>query len=180
MTRKDHVLEGLIPQSNEALESFIERGHTLSAEQVLEFRPQEGDSLGEYLMRLRVAAGWSPEDVETLLRNLNVNLTRVDIVKLENGYLDLVTEQRLRVLAALYGVPQDWVLQTAQYRVDAEVAVLPATDNLYATLAMRSTRKQPLNAEARQMLDHMFSEIVAALESVPQADEPPDLNSTQE
>lgn len=180
MTRKDHTLEGLTPQPNESLESFIERGKTISAEKVLAFRPQEGDSLGEYLMRLRVAAGWSPEDVETLLRDLQVNLTRVDIVKLENGYLDLVTEQRLRALAALYGVPQDWVLQTAQYRVADEVAVLPATDNLYATLAMRSTRKQPLNAEARQMLDDMFGEIVAALESVPQTDEPSDPSPTEE
>lgn len=181
MTRQSHKLEGLLPEPNESVESFIERGRAVSAEKVLGFRPQEGDSLSEYLLRLRVAAGWFPEDVEMHLRGLpeSATLTRADLAKLENGYLDLVTEQRLRVLATLYGVPQDWVLQTAQYHVDSEVAPLPATDNAFATMTMRSLRMDSLDTETRQMLEQIFSEIVSAVQSA-QRDEPPDSSSAKE
>lgn len=181
MSQQSRKLEGLLPEPNESVESFTERGRAVPAENVLGFRPQEGDTLGEYLLRLRVAAGWSPENVETYLNGLpeNVRLTRADLAKLESGYLELVTEQRLRILATLYGVPQDWVLQTAQYHVDAEVALLPATNNAFAAITMRSLRMDSLDAETRQALDQIFSEIVSAVQSAEQ-DIPSNPSSDQE
>lgn len=181
MSQQSRKLEGLLPEPNESVESFIERGRVVPAENVLGFRPQEGDSLGEYLLRLRVAAGRSPEDVETHLSGFpkNASLTRADLAKLESGYLELVTEQRLRLLATLYGVPQDWVLQTAQYPVDAEVASLPATDNAFSTMTMRSLQVDSLDTETRQALDQILSEIVSAVQSA-QQEQPSSPSSTQE
>lgn len=166
MAHQSRNLKGLVPEPNEPVESFIKRGQTVAAETVLEFRPQEGDSLGEYLLRLRVNAGLLPEDVETRSKGFpeNVALNRADVAKLESGDLDLVTEKRLRTLATLYGVPQDWVLQIAQYPVHAQFTALPAMDNAYATLTMRSAEMNTLDAETRQTLDKIFDEIVSALQ----------------
>lgn len=181
MAHQSRNLKGLLPEPNEPVESFIERGHAVEAEGVLGFRPQEGDSLGEYLLRLRVNAGLSPENVETHLKDFpeNGTVAASELARLESGDVDLVTEKRLRVLATLYGVPQDWVLQIAQYPVDAQVTVLPATDNAYATLTMRSAQMDALDTETRQALDKIFSEIVSAVRGA-QQEHPSEPSSTEE
>lgn len=170
MTGNSRKLEGILPEPHESVESFIARGQAVPAENVLEYRPQEGDSLGEYLMRLRLYAGWSADEVATHLKNLpeNVALTAVHVARLESGDLDLVTKQRLQVLATLYGVPQDWILQTASYPVDPEVTVLPATDNLYASVTMRSAQMDALDPETRDALNQIFNEIISAVQGVQQ------------
>lgn len=181
MPEKSRKLEGLLPKPNESVESFIERGQALPAENVLGFRPQEGDSLGEYLLRLRVNSGWSPEDVEMRLKGFpeNVVVTAAELARLESGDLDLVNKQRLQVLAVMYGVPPNWVLQTASYPVNAEVAALPAADNVYATLTMRSAQMDSLDPDTRQVLDQIFSEIISAMQGA-QQDQPSDPSSKQE
>ncbi len=181
MSGKPRKPEGLLPQPNESVESFVERGQAIVAENVFEFRPQEGDSIGEYLLRLRLNSGWSAEDVATRLKNFpdSVVLTPAELARLESGDLDLVNKQRLKVLATLYGVPQDWVLQTASYPVDAEVATLPATDNLFATMTMRSAQLDSLDPETRQALNQIFNEIISAVQGA-QQDQPSEPSSAQE
>lgn len=167
MNRQTGKLEGLRPEPDESPESFIARGQKLRDESQLAFRPQDGDSLSEYLLRLRVANGLTPEEVEDRLKGFpeNLSLHRGELAKLESGYLGLVNEQRLRILATVYGVPQEWLLQTAQYHVETEIAQLPATDNAFATMTMRSLRMDTLDEEARQTLEQIFSEIVSAVQS---------------
>lgn len=166
MIRQTRKLEGLIPEPNESPEAYIARGQAFEGKDLLDFRPQEGDSLGEYLLRLRLANRLSPEDVETHLKEFphNVGLNRSELAKLESGYLGLVNEQRLRVLATLFGVPHEWLLQTAQYRVDAEITPLPATDNAFAMMTMRSVRVDALDAEERQTLEQILGDIVSAIQ----------------
>lgn len=167
MIQPSGKLEGLIPQPGESPESFIARGLKVQGEGRLDFRPQEGDSLSEYLLRLRVANGLTPEEVEKRLSAFpeNLSLQRGDLAQLESGYLGLVNEQRLRILASLYGVPQEWLLQTAQYRVETEIAPMPPTDNAFATMTMRSLGMDTLDDEARQTLEQIFNEIASAVQS---------------
>lgn len=159
-------LEILRPESGESVEGYLARGRVLDAEGKLEFRPQEGDSLGEYLLRLRAASGATPETVEENLGSFpaDVALTRAELARLESGYLDLVNEQRLRVLATLYGIPQEWVLQVAQYHVEHYTTSLPATDNAFALMTARALQMDALDPEARQTLEKIFSEIVSAVQ----------------
>jgi transcriptional regulator with XRE-family HTH domain len=163
------------PELGESLDSYLARGRTLDAESLLDFRPQEGDSLGEYLLRLRTASGITPEALEEMLGGFssNVALTRAELARLESGELELVNEQRLRALATLYGIPQDWALQVAQYQVEQYTTALPATDNAYAMMTARALQMNALDPEARQTLEKIFSEIVAAVEG-PKSNLPPE------
>lgn len=163
------------PESGESVEDFFARGRMLDAESLLDFRPQEGDSLGEYLLRLRTVSGINPETLEELLSGFpsNVALTRVELARLESGDPGLVNEQRLRVLATLYGIPQDWVLQVAQYHVEQDTDALPATDNAYAMMTARALQMNALDPEARQTLEKIFNEIVSAVEG-PKSTLPPE------
>lgn len=163
------------PEFGETLESFLARGLGLDAEGLFDFRPQEGDSLGEYLLRLRTLTGATPEVVEESLAASpsNVALTRAELARLESGDLELVNEQRLRVLATLYGIPQDWVLQVAQYHVEQYTDVLPATDNAYGLMTARALQMNALDPEARQTLEKIFGEIVSAVQGT-KSNLPPD------
>ncbi len=154
------------PASGESLDGFLARGQMHDAEGLREFRPQEGDSLSEYLLRLRTVSGATPEVVEEALSGFtsNVALTRAELARLESGDLELVNEQRLRVLATLYGIPQNWVLQVAQYHVEQYTDVQPATDNAYGMMTARALQMNTLDPEARQTLEKIFSEIVSAVQ----------------
>lgn len=154
------------PESGESVDAYLARGQVLDAEGPLEYRPQEGDSLGEYLVRLRTASGVTPESVEEYLGGFppDVTFTRAELARLESGSLDLVNEQRLRVLATLYGVPQEWVLQVAQYHVEHYTSSLPPTDNAFALVTARALHMDALDIEARQTLEKIFSEIVSAVQ----------------
>lgn len=168
-------LQVLRPQSGESVDAYLARGRVLDVDWALEFRPQEGDSLGEYLVRLRTAGGVTPESVQEYLAGFpaNVALTRAELARLESGSLDLVNEQRLRVLATLYGVPQEWVLQVAQYHVEHYTASLPATDNAFALMTARALHMDALDPEARQTLEKIFAEIVSAAQGT-SSNLPPD------
>ena len=168
-------LEVVRPEPGELVDAFIARGQVLDAQGALEFRPQEGDSLGEYLLRLRIANGVTPETVEESLGGFppNIGLKRAELARLESGDLELINEQRLRVLATLYGIPQDWVLQVAQYHVEHYTSSLPATDNAFATMTARSLQMDALDPEAQQTLQKIFSEIVTAVQGA-SSNLPPD------
>ena len=163
------------PILGESVDEYLARGIVQDAESKSEFRPQEGDSLGEYLVRLRMSSGATPEAVEDYLGGFpaTVALTRADLAQLESGSLDFVNEQRLRILATLYGVPQDWVLQVAQYHVEHYTSPLPASDNAYGLMTARALRMDALDPEARQTLEKIFSEIVDAVQN-PSSNLPPE------
>ncbi len=164
MARKN--LESLLPTQAESVEAFIARGAILEQDKVMEFRPQEGDSLGEYLLRLRVANALTPERVEELLSVFpsNAAVTRAELARMESGSLENVNEQRLRVLASLYRVPQNWVLQVAQYHVERYTSPLPPTDNTFAMLTARALQMDAVDPEAQRTLQEIFNEIIAAVQ----------------
>lgn len=161
-------LEGLRPEAGESLEAFVARGAARDAHAPLDFRPQEGDSLGEYLLRLRILNALTPPDVETLIRRFpaDVALTAAELARLESGDVELVTKRRLQVLATLYGVPASWVLQVAEYQVEHYTPPLPATDNMFAHLNARALSAQPLSPEAQRTLQAILDDITAAVQSV--------------
>lgn len=159
-------LQGVHPESGESLDAYLARGAMPDAGQLLEFRPEEGYPFGEYLLRLRTSSDLTPEAVEEALGGFpaKVALTRAELARLESGDLEVVNAQRLRVLATLYGVPQDWVLQVAQYHLEQCISPLPPTDNAFALLTVRALHMEELDPEARQTLEKIFSEIVAAIQ----------------
>lgn len=165
----------LRPTPGESVDAYIARGGILDSNEPIEFRPQDGDSLGEYLLRLRVANAMTPETVEEYLGGFpsDIALTRAELAQFESGYVELVNEKRLRVLATLYGVPQDWVLQVAQYHVERYTSPLPATDNTFALLTARALPLDSLDPEARQTLQEIFNELIAAAQ-IASADSPQD------
>lgn len=164
MARKK--LETLLPKPGESVDAYIARGEIREPDFPLEFRPQEGDSLGEYLVRLRAANGLSPERVEELLGNFpsDAAVTRAELARLESSSFEFVNEQRLRVLASLYRVPQIWVLQVAQYHVERYTSPLPPTDNTFAMLTARALHMNAVDPEAQQTLQEIFNEIIAAVQ----------------
>lgn len=159
-------LQGFVPAVGESVEDYIARGKMLDAQALLEFRPQEGDSLGEYLLRLRVANDLTPEQVESYLNRFpeNAALTRAELARLESGALEIVNELRLQILATLYGIPQSWVLQVAQYHVERYTPPLPATDNTFAVLNTRALHVNSHDPTAQQTLKDIFDEIIAAVQ----------------
>lgn len=164
MARKK--LEMLRPTPEESVEAYIARGNTRNLEHAAEFAPQEGDSLGEYLLRLRLANDLSPEVIAEYLGSFpsDTAITRSELAQLESGYTELVNEKRLRALATLYGVPQEWVLQVAQYHVERYTPPIPATDNSFAMLTARAIQFNSLDPEARQTLQEIFNEIIGAVQ----------------
>lgn len=169
-------LQGLVPDAGESVDAFIARGKMFDTNQAFDFRPQEGDSLGEYLLRLRVANDLTPEQIEEYLASFSTNnstLTRAELARVESGALELVNERRLRILATLYGVPQNWVLQVAQYHVEHYTPPMPATDNTFALLNTRALHWDSLDPAAQQTLQEIFNEIIAAAQD-PSSDTPHD------
>lgn len=175
MSNQTSKLSGLRPEPSESLDVYLARGQKINDQDRLDFRPQEGDSVGEYLLRLRTANELTPDEVERLLGVFprNVNVTSAELDRLENSDPEVINEKRLRLLATLYGVPQNWVLQVANYPVASPTPLLPATDNLFATMTMRSLPPEALDSEAQEMLKKIFDEIVAAVQQ-PRSDLPPE------
>lgn len=160
-------LEMLRPTAGESVDAYIARGSTRDLEPAVEFCPQEGDSLGEYLLRLRLANDLSPESVEENLASFpnEAAVTRSELAQLESGYPEFVNEIRLRTLASLYGVPHEWVLQVAQYHVEHYTPPIPATDNSFALLSTRAIQFNSLDPGARQTLQEIFNEIIGAVQT---------------
>ncbi len=159
-------LEMLRPTIGESVDAYIARGNSRELEYVVEFTPQEGDSLGEYLLRLRLANSLTPQSVQEFLVGFpnDAAVTRSELAQLESGYPEFVNEKRLRILATLYGVPQEWVLQVAQYHVERYTPPIPATDNSFAMLNTRAVPLNSLDPEARQTLQEIFNEIIGAMQ----------------
>ncbi len=164
MARKK--LETLRPTIGESVDAYIARGMSRELEHAVEYCPQEGDSLGEYLLRLRLANSLTPEAIEEYLGGFphDAAITRSELAQLESGYPEFVNEKRLRTLATLYGVSQEWVLQVAEYHVERYTPPIPATDNSFAMLTTRAVPLNSLDPEARQTLQEIFNEIIGAVQ----------------
>lgn len=172
--RKDVImnefLKGLRPQPGETVEAFIQRGVAVSAPDRSAFSPRAGDTFGEYLIRLRHANRLELDEVEIVLGAFppesRVNCS--ELLSLEGGNAELGTELRLRVLATLYGIPQEWLLQAHQsfYKNSSYPGEETQRAYLFSPMTHRSAVMDALDEDARRLLEVTFRNLVVAAHSI--------------